>query len=773
MPLIDPQLLAARARNLGGLNGLSRVIVTLAPPQATLDVEFFNAQQVADLVSDPRPPNAVFPISGGSRVPAGVSAGFVKVTSIAVLGASSLRLIVEPIGDYSRYTLSVDAPFIDPLFSFLEFRFRPGCFSGACAPVPDGLRREEPEIDYLAKDYASFRHTLLTALAQRMPGWQPTSEASLDVVLVDLLAASADELSDYQDRVMNEAFFPRARKRVSLVRHAQLVDYQPNPGAQAEGVVAVRIAAPHSTMLDRSVALAVSSSTGPFFSVTEPTFVVHHGNELGLYTWQGARPGLLAGERTADVTLADPSPAAASELATAILDGRITRLLLQHGRDPARRQIVRLERAAEALSDPLTNDPFVRVRWVEEDALRADYRFVEPDPTTGVLVSGRFFLCANLVSVAHGAWQERTFRFASAIPFAPGEAPLELVRGFTVCRLPNDQELAYRPLSLGSAHSTAEVIIRPALGADRSASEVTSLIHSRSGDDHYVVDTDERRQSLLRFGNGVNGRGLSDGDSVIVRYQAGRSEDGNVGPDSIVTFAGASWPDVQAVWNPLATVGGVAPEPPGRILRSAPEAFRSVQQRAITLTDYARRAEEVPGVARAVARYRWTGSYRTVRVAVDPSGTRALDEALRARVSEHLESLRMAGEDLEIRGPRYVPLLVQIALCVAGHAWPDDLRDALEAEMSGRILGDGRLGFFHPDAWTFGDELHESQIVGRLSAIEGVEHVISVSVRRLDAPDRALRSPLLVDLDEVLEAPSDPDHRERGYVSFDLRGGRG
>jgi len=30
-----------------------------------------------------------------------------------------------------------------------------------------------------------------------------------------------------------------------------------------------------------------------------------------------------------------------------------------------------------------------------------------------------------------------------------------------------------------------------------------------------------------------------------------------------------------------------------------------------------------------------------------------------------------------------------------------------------------------------------------------------------------------VDLDEVLEAPSDPDHRERGYVSFDLRGGRG
>ena len=47
----------------------------------------------------------------------------------------------------------------------------------------------------------------------------------------------------------------------------------------------------------------------------------------------------------------------------------------------------------------------------------------------------------------------------------------------------------------------------------------------------------------------------------------------------------------------------------------------------MTLADYVRRAEEVPGVSRAVARYAWTGSWRTVRIVIDPVGTdRRFDE---------------------------------------------------------------------------------------------------------------------------------------------------
>ena len=46
---------------------------------------------------------------------------------------------------------------------------------------------------------------------------------------MEALAALADELSYYQDRVAAEATLPTATQRLSAVRHARLVDYEPAP----------------------------------------------------------------------------------------------------------------------------------------------------------------------------------------------------------------------------------------------------------------------------------------------------------------------------------------------------------------------------------------------------------------------------------------------------------------------------------------------------------------------------------------------------------------
>jgi len=54
-----------------------------------------------------------------------------------------------------------------------------------------------------------------------------------DQVLLELFCAAGDELSDYQDRVMNEAYLGTARKRVSVARHARLMDYHIHQGNQA------------------------------------------------------------------------------------------------------------------------------------------------------------------------------------------------------------------------------------------------------------------------------------------------------------------------------------------------------------------------------------------------------------------------------------------------------------------------------------------------------------------------------------------------------------
>jgi hypothetical protein len=201
--------------------------------------------------------------------------------------------------------------------------------------------------------------------------------------------------------------------------------------------------------------------------------------------------------------------------------------------------------------------------------------------------------------------------------------------------------------------------------------------------------------------------------------------------------------------------------------------FRFRQLRAVTLADYVRRAEELPEVSRAAATYAWTGSWRTVRIAIDPAGGTTFDGALRRRLARHLDAVRLIGEDLELRPPLFVPLEIHVSLCVDPEYWPQDVRFLLEQEFSTGFTPDGRRAFFHPDAWTFGQDLHASQILGRIQALPGVEHVRQLSMKRWNDAAPAQTEVIKVRGNEIVLVNSDPDRMEEGFIDFDLRGGRG
>ena len=122
--------------------------------------------------------------------------------------------------------------------------FRPGCpVDFDCAPVhecpPDVL--PEPRLDYLARDYASFRQLLLDLVAQRNPAWIERSPADLGIALLELFAYEGDQLSYFQDAVANEAYLDTARQRISAKRHAKLVDYEMHDGRNAWTFVHLRV----------------------------------------------------------------------------------------------------------------------------------------------------------------------------------------------------------------------------------------------------------------------------------------------------------------------------------------------------------------------------------------------------------------------------------------------------------------------------------------------------------------------------------------------------
>ena len=119
-----------------------------------------------------------------------------------------------------------------------------------------------------------------------------------------------------------------------------------------------------------------------------------------------------------------------------------------------------------------------------------------------------------------------------------------------------------------------------------------------------------------------------------------------------------------------------------------------------------------------------------------------------------------------------VPLEIELKLCVNAEVWPEDLRSVLEQEFSDGFTPDGGMGFFHPDRWTFGQFLHASEILGRLQQVAGVDHAISLDMRRFDAVTPGTADPIEVEANEIIQVRNDPDHRQLGVIEIDLQGGR-
>lgn len=825
--IVNDEVLAERARNLAarGLNGVRLLFVRLlpdpSPSEAWLDLEFHNPLQLAAIltaIGGGNAPRAIFPIRGGSRISAGPANGQVQVAQVlAGSQPNQLRLKVPLIGDYSTYTLAVDFALIDPMLSEIEFKFRPACFNLNCAgderlPAAPPL----PDIDYLAKDFDSFKHTLICAMQERVPGWTPSSEADLDQVLIDLIAADADELSDFQDRTINEAWLATARKRVSLARHARLMDYHLHHGNQASTWLALDVGS--DTLLPAETGVWTGDdwrTPGARIFITAAAVDCRRVlNTLALYSWGGSVTALEAGARSADLALPVPLDANLQADANTLRDllnapGRAL-LLQQHlnpstgtvnGRDPRARQRLRLRGDAQSVFDPMAGAAgqwCVRVNWVDEDALTRRYCFSTqcdlalPDDRVSLFHG-------NLVAISHGRPHRTLLRppgsdLAVANPDAfryTDEAHYQFARRGVLATLPH-APLAYldvtapgaRPDGITPPRSTLLVRVS---GFAEPWAEQSDLIESRADQEHFIVETDELRTSRLRFGWGGNGRALAPDATVRCLYQVGDGLDGNVGCDAITGFAPAALPPGSRVWNPFDVGNGRAPEPVAQILRKVPEAYRQRQLRAVTLADYAQRAEQLAEVARAHASYAWTGSWRTVRVAIDPRERNALDETLRRRIADSLEAVRLIAEDIEVRPARYVPLDIFLRLCAHPDYWPEHLRRALELEFSAGHTADGRRGFFHPDEWTFGQPLHLSQLIGRAMSVTGVGRVLLASVRRLhglSGPSLAtitvapgdvplpIVEKLAVRPMEIIRVLNDPSRLETGRLNFEILGGR-
>jgi hypothetical protein len=185
-----------------------------------------------------------------------------------------------------------------------------------------------------------------------------------------------------------------------------------------------------------------------------------------------------------------------------------------------------------------------------------------------------------------------------------------------------------------------------------------------------------------------------------------------------------------------------------------------------------------------MATRRWTGSWYTMFVTIDRKGGRPVDAQFETELRSFLERFRLAGHDLEIDGPRFVPLEIVLTVCVAPNYFRSNVKQALLDVFSNGDLPDGRRGFFHPDNFTFGQPVYLSEIIATAMDVSGVQWV-DVIEKATALPPNGTRFQrwgetahgeidaglIRMDRLEIARLDNDPSLPENGRIDFLMEGG--
>jgi hypothetical protein len=879
---IDPQFSAIDFLFKTPINGID--YVEIGDDQKSLSVFFLRKAPAHIRKENVR-------IEGGRRIT------YLQVLGIEICRTEEddrddcMRILLDKCGDFSTYRLCLievnekgepvfdtdkqdhkhyrPMPGFDPRYACAEFSFREsGPTDLDCALEPECPLEplEEPEIDYLARDYASFRQLILDRLALIMPDWQERHVPDLGITLVELLAYVGDHLSYYQDAVATEAYLDTARQRISVRRHARLVDYFLHEGCNARAWVYIETSADKVTLKRdelsfitgrrdevpfRNTLLAPEDLHGisrELYEVFEPVVPMVHEeihlhqahNTIRFYTWgnrecclpKGATSATLRDEWVEVQTSVDEhqqseqvSKSGEQKTATSstdrehILDHlqisdvlifeevRDPRIGTSADANPLHRHAIRLTNLTRMV-DELYDQPVIEIEWALEDALPFPLCLSAiTDAPDCKYLEDISIAHGNVVLVDHGRTlgridlDEKQFEDLDEVPLLKTIPPCEEVpcpaevetlaapyRPFL-----KQTNLTYaQPIAQGISasyalkqdpHKAVPVVKLqgnpPGRESYKDWSVQFDLFNSQAEDYHYVIEVDNDGCAHLRFGDGELGRTPQAGTKFRASYRVGNGPAGNVGAETIkylvishTRYSGLSFTPC----NPLPASGGTLPQLIDEAKLYAPFAFRKELKRAITADDYAQLAQNVDPnrIQRAAGILRWTGSWYEAMVSIDLMGTVEQDADLSKQVDEAMQAYRRIGHDLVVKPVQYVPLEIELTVCVLPNYLAGHVKAELLDVLSNRRLRDRRLGFFHPDNLTCGEDVYLSRLIAAARSIMGIENVVANIFKRfMELPNREIENGLIpIGPLEVARLDNDPNFPENGVLKLTMVGGR-
>jgi uncharacterized phage protein gp47/JayE len=484
-------------------------------------------------------------------------------------------------------------------------------------------------IDYLARDYNSFRQALIDLIPAKLPEWTDRSEADFGVVLIELFAYMGDILSYYQDRIANEAFLTTAQERRSVINHLRLIGYEMAPAAPA--------AARLSLIVANNVNQVVEIRKGDQFATAS-------SKDRKSLTFE------FVDDKPLVINLAGLPAVPPDKLANNDLSGFSGIVTI-----PAKKPD----------GTPLPN--FKEVVEIKE---------VDGAQTPVGVIPAREGRSINneVIGVSDGTANQK---FQLAQP----RALIDTLQIVVETSPPTPPWRWRKNLVFSHRAFTPEQLA----ALEQEGRISSTLAFSRSADSDFATETDENDVTTVIFGDGQYGQIPPPSARILASYRVGGGGAGNVGAGQITVITKA--PQLQLIGakvvNRVPASGGAERESIERAIKFAPTVFGSMQ-RAVTGEDYVAQAKLFPGVSKARAE---ATNWNTITLFIAPTGSgQAPSDTLRQELLAYFEDKRMLTSIIDIQSPDYVRIDVTAQVGAEAHFRNEDV--AAQAEAAIRDLFD-------------------------------------------------------------------------------------
>ncbi len=758
----------------------------------------------------------------------------IEVLSVSWTADHVLSADLNNPGDFTLYKiyindrkLSSDPYRIDPYYNNVTFNFKANCPSDLdCKPKEHECPPEELNdfpIDYLARDFWSYRTALFDFASLRYPDWADRLEADAGVMMVELMSALGDEMAYYQDRVSREAYLETATQRRSIRRHARLVDYHMHDGLGATVWIDFTIdAAIHTVPLvlpNVTNIFSVSDDNtridfeiGQGFDKSGETYTVSEtANKFEPHLWDEDDTCLPVGSTELYITGHQKEYLAFDDLPKDKQPGKWV-LIKTNPTDPEQAQQVQLVRLIEVTdtTDPIFNANITHLVWEVEQALKNEFDLTiltvrgNMVPATAGKTHSAYFIVddalANLTPTEiagfnnspSGETVNRSGHDDTAIHLytLPDSQSVPLVYFKNEKHQFNDPEIILEEVVFDT--TTNKWIAKPFTEPWIYTNALVGVNSSKPTDKHFTLDDGTWQRVVgyqrigreiehldyamnagvtIRFGDEEFGRIPDKGSVFRVRYRLGGSRRSNVAAHTLTNIS----PAIAGVkvTNPLPSTGGMDPETPSELRQLSSDAFRAITYRAVRPEDYAEAAERLPWVQKAGSVFRWTGSWLTAFVTPDPKSAVYLESEKRIDLSNQMNRFRQAGRETNVMDPVYASMDLEIEICVAGDAYSGQVKEWVMIALMGKKGLRPKAGYFSPDRFTFGTVLERSTLEAAIQDVPGVKAIEKIHFGRRGWFGKRVFTELSYDpgRDAIIRIANDPLHPEQGTLKLYTHGG--